>query len=157
MTHQEAVDTLATERYLLDEMSDENRQTFEEHYFECETCADDLRVATAMLQGAKAGFAGVSTTGQRGADDAEAVGDPNHRMVPVRGAAVGGGSRARGRRRIPVTLGSPRSSARLAPVALVPVTLRPQSRGAEAVVPVDRQGGPVVLAIEVNDAPREGR
>src|SRR6266481_4099882 len=57
MTHQEAVDTLAVERYLLDEMSDEHRQTFEEHYFQCETCADDLRIATAMLQGAREGFA----------------------------------------------------------------------------------------------------
>jgi hypothetical protein len=39
------------------------------------------------------------------------------------------------------------------PSAVVPVTLRPQSRGAEAVVPAGRQGGPVILAIDVNDPP----
>ena len=58
MTHQEAVDTLASERYLLDDMSAEDRQTFEDHFFSCDVCADDLRIASAMLQGAKAGFAG---------------------------------------------------------------------------------------------------
>src|SRR5689334_16358745 len=64
MTHQEAVDTLATERYLLDEMAAEDRQIFEQHYFECEICADDLRVATAMLQGAKEGLAGTASASQ---------------------------------------------------------------------------------------------
>src|SRR5204863_8188177 len=63
MTHQDAVDTLASERYLLDEMSEQDRQTFEEHYFGCEICADDLRVAAAMLQGAKEGLAGTSAAG----------------------------------------------------------------------------------------------
>ena len=64
MTHQQAVDTLAAERYLMDEMSEADRQEFEDHFFSCELCADDLRIATAMLQGAKAGFAGTATSGR---------------------------------------------------------------------------------------------
>ena len=57
MTHQEAVDTLATERYLLGEMSDEDRNGFEEHYFSCEICAEDVRTASALVQGAKTALA----------------------------------------------------------------------------------------------------
>lgn len=157
MTHQEAVDTLATERYLLDEMSDENRQTFEEHYFECDTCASDLRVATAMLQGAKAGFAGVST-----ADNVVPM-TPRHsgtrktvwyRSVALPWAAAAALAVVAGYESLWVV---PSLRQAAAPVALVPVTLRPQSRGAEAVVTVDRQGGPVILAIEVNDAPQGGQ
>ena len=35
MTHTEAISSLASERYLLDEMSDQEREAFEAHYFEC--------------------------------------------------------------------------------------------------------------------------
>jgi hypothetical protein len=42
------------------------------------------------------------------------------------------------------------------PLALTPVTLRPQSRGAEAVIPIDARGGPAALAIEVNEPPQAG-
>src|SRR5258705_5950403 len=62
VTHQEAVDTLATERYLLDDITGADRQAFEEHFFSCEVCADDLRTASAMLQGAHEGFAGQATS-----------------------------------------------------------------------------------------------
>src|SRR6185436_3414183 len=62
VTHQEAVDTLATERYLLDDMAGTDREAFEEHFFSCEACAADLRTASAMLQGAQEGFAGQATS-----------------------------------------------------------------------------------------------
>src|SRR5262249_51199924 len=61
VTHQEAIDTLASERYLLDDMSGEDRLAFEAHYFSCEACAGDLRSAAAMLEGARRGFAARST------------------------------------------------------------------------------------------------
>ncbi len=44
MTHQQALDGLASERYLLDEMSEVERFEFEEHYFDCAECADDVRL-----------------------------------------------------------------------------------------------------------------
>ena len=44
MTHQEALDGLASERYLLDEMSEVERFEFEEHYFDCAECAEDVRL-----------------------------------------------------------------------------------------------------------------
>ena len=43
MTHQQAVDKQAVERYLLDEMPEIERFAFEEHLFDCDICADDVR------------------------------------------------------------------------------------------------------------------
>jgi hypothetical protein len=48
MTHEEAVMTMASERYLLDEMADTERDAFEEHYFTCPECADEVRVGEQM-------------------------------------------------------------------------------------------------------------
>src|SRR5262249_40478241 len=51
MTHDEAIKNGATERYVLDEMTDEEREAFEEHYFDCAVCAEDVRAATAIRDG----------------------------------------------------------------------------------------------------------
>ena len=56
MNHQAAVDTRAVERYFLDEMPAEERDTFEEHLFECETCAAEIRATTIFAANAKAVF-----------------------------------------------------------------------------------------------------
>ena len=56
MTHTEAVTNLASERYLLDEMPDAERDAFEAHYFECPECADDVRTGAIMREGVEAGF-----------------------------------------------------------------------------------------------------
>jgi len=56
MTHTEAVGSLASERYLLDEMSHPERDTFETHFFECSECAEDAKVGILMTEGARVGF-----------------------------------------------------------------------------------------------------
>ena len=43
MNHQLAEQTQAVDKYLLNEMSETERLEFEAHYFECQTCADQLR------------------------------------------------------------------------------------------------------------------
>lgn len=53
MEHQRAIQNLAVESYLLGEMSPAARESFEEHYFECALCAEDLRAATQFLEDAK--------------------------------------------------------------------------------------------------------
>jgi hypothetical protein len=50
MTHQHAVDTMAAERYLLDEMTEVEKHDFEDHFFDCDACADDVRVGELMRQ-----------------------------------------------------------------------------------------------------------
>lgn len=42
MTHEQAVAASLVEKYLLDELTPAEREQFEEHYFECTICADDV-------------------------------------------------------------------------------------------------------------------
>ena len=53
MNHNEAIQEMATERYLLDELSPELREAFEEHMFECPECALDVRAGNVFLTEAK--------------------------------------------------------------------------------------------------------
>jgi len=50
MTHQEAIDAQAPERYLLDELPDGARDEFESHYFDCQTCAEDVRSGFTFIE-----------------------------------------------------------------------------------------------------------
>ncbi len=54
MQHQQALATKASERYLLGEMSELERFAFEAHYFDCPSCADDVRTGAALARGIKA-------------------------------------------------------------------------------------------------------
>ena len=152
MTHEEAGRTLAAERYLLDEMSDEQREAFEEHFFGCDVCAEDMRTAAAMLQGARSGFAGKAGSAatvltmplERPATRRPAW--PRSPALPWAAAAA-----------LACVVGYqslwvvPSLRQEAAPRALAPVTLRPASRGAEAVVARRSPADPISLAVEINE------
>ncbi len=53
MDHQEAAQLMAVEKYVLNELPPQLRDDFEEHYFDCQECAKDLRATTAFLDAAK--------------------------------------------------------------------------------------------------------
>ncbi len=53
MNHNQAVEQLAVERYLLGELDADAREDFEEHMFSCPECALDARVATVFIEEAK--------------------------------------------------------------------------------------------------------
>jgi anti-sigma factor RsiW len=53
MEHQRAVQNLAVESYLLGEMSPRERDAFEEHFFECSVCGDDVRAAAKFMEVAR--------------------------------------------------------------------------------------------------------
>jgi Putative zinc-finger len=53
MDHSEAVEQMTVERYLLDELTPDAREEFEEHLFDCHECAQDLRAATAFVDETK--------------------------------------------------------------------------------------------------------
>jgi hypothetical protein len=57
MEHERACHNLAVECYLLGEMTSEEQQAFETHYFECGVCATDLRAASQFIHEAKSIFA----------------------------------------------------------------------------------------------------
>lgn len=53
MDHTDATATQATERYLLGELNAEEAGAFEEHYFDCRLCADDVRAGMAFFEGGR--------------------------------------------------------------------------------------------------------
>jgi hypothetical protein len=53
MNHSEAVEQMNSERYLLNELTPDVRDAFEEHVFECPECALDLRAGAAFVREAK--------------------------------------------------------------------------------------------------------
>lgn len=53
MNHKDAVREMSVERYLLGELTGERREVFEEHLFDCEQCAADLKAGVALLEGAR--------------------------------------------------------------------------------------------------------
>jgi hypothetical protein len=54
MEHSEATQQMAVERYLLDELSAEEKEAFEQHVFDCPECALDLRATSTFITEAKA-------------------------------------------------------------------------------------------------------
>jgi len=56
MDHETAVQLQAAERYVLDEFSPEERADFEEHFFGCPGCADEVRSATVLAANTKVVF-----------------------------------------------------------------------------------------------------
>jgi hypothetical protein len=155
VTHQEAVESLATERYLLDDMSGADRQAFEDHFFACDLCADDIRVAAAMFKGAKAGFAGgvpaqvVPITARPAA-----VKPVWYRSAALPWAAAAALAAVTTYQSFWVV---PSLRQDDAPMAIVPVSLRPASRGAEAVVPLPADRAPITLAVEINEPADNGQ
>ena len=147
MTHTDAVRTLAVERYLLDEMPEIERFAFEEHFFDCAECADDLRAGSTMRQVVKRGVfpedAGRETV-------PAAPPAPTRRwnpsvLVPWAAAAV-----------LAIAVGYqtlvPARGPRQPVQALTPVTLRPDSRGAVPMVTIGGAADTVTLALDI-DAP----
>jgi len=56
MDHIEAVRLQAAERYLLGEMQNSQSEEYEEHYFDCADCAEDIQDAVAFMEGARQVF-----------------------------------------------------------------------------------------------------
>jgi anti-sigma factor RsiW len=52
--HQSAVDRNLTERYVLGELETAEADEFEEHFFDCAACADDVRRASILAANLKA-------------------------------------------------------------------------------------------------------
>ena len=54
MEHDEAIRSQAAERYAAHELSPTERDAFEEHFFDCQACADDVRFELAFRANARA-------------------------------------------------------------------------------------------------------
>ena len=144
MTHEHALETLAAERYLLNEMPELERYDFEAHYFSCVDCAEDVRTGALMRDGAKAGL--VHGADSRAVTDASRSRGRWQVVLPWAAAAslaVVAGYQS--------FVALPRSGERIELQALSPVSLRPASRGAAPTV-VLGANGVAALAVDVNFA-----
>lgn len=57
MDHEAVVRQKLTEQYLLNELSPQTRDEFEEHYFDCPTCALDVQAGTLFVEQSKIALA----------------------------------------------------------------------------------------------------
>jgi hypothetical protein len=101
MTHDEATKDGATERYVLEEMTDEEREAFERHYFDCPVCAEDVKAAIGVRDGLAA----------------ERVADDHPVVVPFQ----------RPQRRLPASL-SAAAAALIAVVSMYAGVVQPQRK-----------------------------
>ena len=53
MEHDQAIASMLAEKYILGELRDDDREQFEEHFFNCAECAQDVRDLSSVAQGAK--------------------------------------------------------------------------------------------------------
>jgi hypothetical protein len=150
MTHQEALDTRAAERYQLDEMTELERHAFESHFFECAACAEDIRAGVLLAEAVRtqaAAETGPVRSFTRPADARPAARRRATVWLPLAAAAA-----------LAVVAGYqslvviPALRHMSGPQALTPVVLRPVSRGDLPVVAAG-QTGLVSLALDVNVAP----
>jgi Putative zinc-finger len=145
MEHQEAIDTLASERYILGEMSEAERDSFEEHFLSCQVCADDVLVADRMRTGVRDGLlkaARVTPAAIPKRSRGLAIAIPwaaAAMMTLVAGYesfhAVGPGG----------------AGALNTPIALAPMTLRAATRGEELTIDA-KPGSAVTLAVDLGGA-----
>lgn len=61
MDHREATRIMASEKYLLNELSQAEVEAFEEHLFECQDCALDVRSGSLFLERSKVELANASS------------------------------------------------------------------------------------------------
>src|SRR5271165_358544 len=65
MDHSEAVEKMLPEKYLLDELTPELRDAFEEHMFDCPECAYDVRAGAAFVDESKVQLPGLTAAPAR--------------------------------------------------------------------------------------------
>jgi hypothetical protein len=152
MTHTEAHDTMASERYLLDEMTQSERDAFEDHYFSCLDCAEDVRTSGVMRDGVKAGFVAAPIARVATFVPAQkrlAARQPWYQSAAIPWAVAATLAIAVTFQARPARQTDTAPSA--APQVLTPITLRPASRG--AIPAVSLGAGHVALALDVDTPP----
>jgi anti-sigma factor RsiW len=151
MTHQQALDTMAAERYLLDEMPEVEKHQFEEHFFDCDDCAEEVRRGELIRQEVRRAKsqprrnAGLSLVAPR---------RPVWRrpMAVLPWAAAATLALTTGYQSLVVVPTLERANA---PQSLSPVMLREATRGAVPVVKVSREQRFVTLGLDVTAPAKE--
>jgi hypothetical protein len=149
MNHEEAIQEMATERYLLDELSSEMREAFEEHMFDCPECALDVRSGNVFMSEAKAQLPELTTRAAAEAPRAERARDRkpwwSFLTMPAFAAPVFAALLGVVVFQNVSTIPSLRSAA-MEPRIIAPSSLHADTRGSEStVLQADRRQGAAVL------------
>jgi hypothetical protein len=131
MDHRAATETFAADRYLLGEMSADEREAFEEHFFDCAQCAEEVRAGALLEDGVRGGLLVASVPARASRAWWPAIAAPW--AVAATLAIVAGYEFVHTRSTVQ-------------PIVLAPTTLRPATRGDAAVVTLG-PGGAVTLAV----------
>jgi hypothetical protein len=152
MTHQNAVETMAAERYLLDEMSEIERYSFEEHFFDCDECAEEMRLGSRLRSEAAALFPAASTSAGQVVEMSEFTRRARPAWVPSLKVAVPWAAAAMLALALTYQVQGPGDATLVEQDAraLTPVSLRPATRGAVPMVTLPAESGSVALALDVN-------
>ena len=151
MTHQQALDGRAAERYLLDEMTEMERFEFEAHYFDCVECAEDVRLGDRIRQEAKrAGAQGEAGEPARRATVLTSARWWRRPMVAAPWAAAATLAMVAGYQSL-VMVPTLRES--VSPQSLEPVMLRGATRGAATAVTIAPGQRFVALSADILTAP----
>jgi hypothetical protein len=163
ISHQEAIDTLASERYLLDDMSELERHEFEEHYFSCTECAEAVRDAAAMREAA-----GLASNESPSVLTPFVPARAGSKVRPPLAMPASGRPWLRPAAFVPLAAAAsfaviagyqsivviPSLREGLAPQALVPVVLRPTTRGSEPPLAISPDAAYISLEPELTSDPR---
>jgi len=149
MNHEQAIQEMATERYLLDDLSPELREAFEEHMFDCPECAMDVRSGNVFMSEAKAQLPELTTQAAAEAPRTERARDRkpwwSFLSMPAFAAPVFAALLAVVVFQNVSTIPALRSAA-TEPRIIAPSSLHADTRGGEpTVVQADRKQGAVVL------------
>jgi hypothetical protein len=149
MDHREALATHASSRYLLGEMNESERFEFEDHYFDCEECSEDVIAGAALARGVRAVCAE-----DAGARQLVEIRKPFYQrwtewfspaaLIPVSAALIVVSCFAGYQR---LTLGTLQKSR-----AVSPIVLRAAARGDEQTIELNDQQPYSVLSLDVNAA-----
>jgi len=150
MTHQQAVETLASERYMLDEMSEVERHAFESHYFACAACAEEVRLGELIR--AEARLAGPAAESLKPVTRREVTPRPVWRrpsiLLPWAAAATLAAVAS-----YQSFVAVPAFRQAMAAQPLVPVMLRGATRGAAPVIMVSPGQSFITIGADVDAEP----
>src|SRR5262249_4231673 len=138
-------------RYMLGELSPEERETFEEHYFNCRQCAEDVRDLLAISSNSRAALLEMpdreepaSAGASKGSNGFQALRSSRIQPAYVMAAALVLCPLA-----IVTTLQSISLRSQLAPQAVSEFTLHPDARGEEIEIGARLAGQFLVLSADV--------
>jgi hypothetical protein len=153
MDHQQAIATHAAERYLLDELDEADRDAFENHYFTCATCAEDVKAGARMQDGVRAGMLDGAATGQAATVIPIESRRRSTMAVYMPWAVAASLALLAGYQALWVVPGLRQEA--LVPSVTVPQLLKPASRGAITTVAPDGTGM-IAFSLDLNSAAEAG-